>query len=322
MLNKQVFNKQSEAETEKLENPENIPFFNGSSFRISEEEVSKAINTLKRNKSPGPDKLVSEFIISGKDLLLSSICNIFNLVFRTINYPTQWTKSFLKPLHKKGAQSNRDNYRGIAIGSCLGKLYSMVVLKRLEQELTLSRPISFNQIGFTKGKRTSDHIFVLKAIIDNTLKRKKAQVYAAFVDFQKAYDSVNRDLLFQKIYERGIHGLLYRNIKQMYLKTSYCIKLKSGFLNPIASNVGLKQGCPLSPLLFNIFIDDVSTIFNDNCDPVELHDIEINHLLYADDLVILSKSASGLAKSLENLDRYCENWHLKVNVQKTKVIIF
>ena len=108
----------------------------------------------------------------------------------------------------------------------------------------------------------------------------------------------------------------------MYLKTSYCIKLKSGFLNPIASNVGLKQGCPLSPLLFNIFIEDVSTIFNDNCDPVELHDIEINHLLYADDLVILSKSASGLAKSLENLDRYCENWHLKVKVQKTKVIIF
>ena len=114
----------------------------------------------------------------------------------------------------KGAQSNPDNYRGIAIGSCLGKLYSMVVLKRLEQELTLSRPISFNQIGFTKGKRTSDHIFVLKAIIDNTLKRKKAQVYAAFVDFQKAYDSVNRDLLFQKIYERGIHGLLCRNISR------------------------------------------------------------------------------------------------------------
>ena len=66
--------------------------------------------------------------------------------------------------------------------------------------------MSFNQIGFTKGKRTSDHIFVLKAIIDNTLKRTISQVYAAFVDFQKAYDSVNRDLLFQKIYERGIQG--------------------------------------------------------------------------------------------------------------------
>ena len=61
---------------------------------------------------------------------------------------------------------------------------------------------------------------------------------------------------------------------------------------------------------------------HDNCDPVERHDIEVNHPLYADDLVILSKSASGLTKSLENLDRYCGNWQLNVNIQKTKVIIF
>ena len=129
LLNKQIFDKQSEAETEKFEKLEKEPFFNGSGFRISEEEVSKAINALKRNKSPGPDNLVSEFIISGRDLLLSPICNIFNLVFRTVAYPTQWTKSFLKPMHKKGAQSNPDNYQGIAIGSCLGKLYRLVVLK-------------------------------------------------------------------------------------------------------------------------------------------------------------------------------------------------
>ena len=75
----------------------------------------------------------------------------------------------------------------------------------------------------------------------------------------------------------------------MYRKTEYLLKYKNGHLDPINSNLGLKQGCPLSPMLFNLYIDDISEIFDNECDPIAFRDKELNHFLYSDDLVLLSQ---------------------------------
>ena len=108
----------------------------------------------------------------------------------------------------------------------------------------------------------------------------------------------------------------------MYMKTEYSIKLQKGYLDPINSNLGLKQGCPLSPVLFNVYIDDLKNIFDDRCEPIDLQGNQINHFLYADDLVLLSTSGSGLQNCLTRLQNFSKAKHLTINTEKTKTMIF
>ena len=225
-------------------------------------------------------------------------------------------------LFKKGEIEDPDNYRGIAIGSALGKIFSLILLDRLESVIQISHPISPNQIGFKKGHRTSDHIYVSKTIVDKIVKNEKGKLFVAFIDFRKAYDRINRTLLFLKPQRLGIQGLFYNNIKALYKSVYYQIKVKGGYLEPIASKFGLKQGGVLSPLLFNLYVDDMKFIFDDKCDPVTLLMKPLSHLLYADDLLLLSTSASGLKTCLSKLESYCNMWQLEINIKKCKVVIF
>ena len=111
-------------------------------------------------------------------------------------------------------------------------------------------------------------------------------------------------------------------MRAIYNDISYLIKVKGGYLDPIPSTYGLKQGGVLSPSLFNIFIDDMKDIFDLACDPIRLSDTFLSHMLYADDLILLSTSMEGLNVCLEKLDTYCVTWQLEVNIKKSKVMIF
>ena len=193
---------------------------------------------------------------------------------------------------------------------------------RLENYIQDNNLISPNQIGFQKGHRTADHVFVLSSIINKIVKAENKKLYTAFIDFRKAYDHINRTLLFLKLQNMGIQGLFYENLKRLHKSTSYMIKVENGYLDPIKSDMGLLQGGILSPKLFNLYIDDIKDIFNEKCDPVNLYDTKLSHLLYADDLIIISNTEQGLRQSLTNLENYCTQWKLEVNISKTKIMIF
>ena len=108
----------------------------------------------------------------------------------------------------------------------------------------------------------------------------------------------------------------------MYKHTSYSIKLKNGYLDPLSSNLGLKQGCPLSPMLFNLYIDDIKDILDKKYDPVFVSDTTINHFMYTDDLVLLSLSRTGLQRCLDLVHKFALDKHLTINISKSKTIIF
>ena len=108
----------------------------------------------------------------------------------------------------------------------------------------------------------------------------------------------------------------------MYKQFLYLIKVNGGHLDPISSRIGLKQGGVLSPLLFNLYIDDIKDIFDDSCCPVDIFENPLSHLLYADDLVLMSNSNAGLNNCLSKLAQYCDKWQLEVNFKKSKVVIF
>ncbi len=131
------------------------------------DEIKKGVNLLKLNKSCGMDSISNEMLKCGIDTLNPAICNIFNHILRSERYPRLWSSGFIVPLHKKGSTSEPSNYRGITISSSLGKLFALLMNNRLQGFLDEHKIISNCQIGFRKYKRTSDHIFVLKCILEH-----------------------------------------------------------------------------------------------------------------------------------------------------------
>ena len=119
----------------------------------------------------------------------------------------------------------------------------------------------------------------------------------------------------------GISGQTYRLIKDSYADTRYCIKTPFGLTNYFKSNSGVKQGCNLSPLLSNIYQNDLHDISDKDCDPVSLDGYEFNSLSWADDLTLISLSHKGLQKALDCLNTYCEKWDLEVNTEKSKCMV-
>ena len=122
---------------------------------------------------------------------------------------------------KSGTPDNPDNYRGISIGSCVGKVYSMVLFNRLINAIDKFNLLSksqIQQIGFIKGYRTADHTFIINSIVDHFVKTMKQDIYVCFIDLRKAYDTINRKALIKKLYDKAISGNFKKVSKQCTLQ--------------------------------------------------------------------------------------------------------
>ena len=292
-------------------------------IRITMKEMKEVLSRSKIRKARGPDGTLMEYFKFAPDNVLKALLDLMNIIFSSATYPTSWSVNFLKPIYKSGPTEDPGNYRGLAIGSALAKLYSMILLNRLETFVTEHNIISMCQIGFRKLFRTADHIYVLKTII-NMKMTKGEKLYAAFIDFRKAYDTVNRDKMLQQLQKIGAGSKFIENIRSIYEKVQYAIKVKGKVMDPILSNLGLKQGCPLSPLLFNLYINDIAKYLDkDSKEPkIVLQGVEITHFLYADDLVIVSPTKKGLQEKLDNLSLFAKDKDLTINTKKSQVMIF
>ena len=302
---------------ENLLDMEGIPNFSELDFQITEREIRKTVQTLKNGKSVGLDLIQNEMIKYGIDNLLTPLAKLFNLVLSSSHYPSAWAKGRIISLHKKGDASDPSNFRGITISSCLGKLFNTILNKRLNSYLEKNNLLSDYQIGFRKNHRTSDHMLILKTLIDKYKKGKKP-LYIGFVDFMKAFDTVWHHGLFHKILKTGISNLFYKIIKSMYSKVSLTVQVGENITPFFASTVGVRQGDNLSPSLFNLFVNDLPHIFDPKCASPNFGDIPIPCLLFADDLLIFSESKEGFQQAFNNLKKYCDKWHLKVNPAKTQ----
>ncbi len=296
--------------------------FNELDVVITDREISMAVTKLKNGKATGLDNICSEAIKYNLPELLKPLKKLFNFIFSTSYYPKQWGMGYITPIYKKEDPSLPDNYRGITIMSNVAKLFNCILNNRLIQFLEKHNVITDLQTGFMKGSRTSDHIFVLKTLIDKYIKKNKKPLYVCFVDFKKAFDRIWHNALLYKLKLVGVGDLFFKTIESMYSNINLAVKSNGSLTDYFQSNIGIRQGDTLSPLLFNIYVNDIPAIFNQESHAPILLNRPIPCLLYADDLVILSTSKEGLQNSLNCLYNYGKQWALDINTQKTKVIIF
>lgn len=220
-------------------------------------------------------------------------------------YPTSWTKGIIVPVPKKGNLNDVNNYRGITLTSIFSKLYSIILDNRLRLWADNNNLLSDYQYGFRSKRSTSDCIFVLWSIIKKVINNDKRKLYCAFVDFRKAFDVVYRNGIWLKLIRYGVSSRMVSMLRKIYDVVASCVRVNSEYTDFFESHMGVKQGEPLSPLLFLFFINDMQQhLDSDDVDAVTIDDIRIFMLLFADDTVLFSYSADSLQTLLNNLYNY------------------
>ena len=299
-------------------------------------EVLETIKVLKNNKSEGVDYIKNEYLKNCPLNVVELIVRLFNLILRTGHVPSEWCIGLIVPIFKKkGSPFDANNYRGITLLSCLGKLFSMCINVRLTKFVTDRHIIGEEQTAFREGYSTMDNSFILNELINMYL-HKKSRLYCCFIDYQKAFDTINRSALWGKIIENGINGKNLRVVYNMYEAAKSYVKQQSTISGVFACNMGVRQGENLSPLLFALFLNDfeisLSRKYNGLTSLTELSrilstediDFFLNMyiLLYADDTVVLAESPEEMQLALDEVGAYCHKWGLSINKTKTKVVIF
>ena len=282
---------------------------------ISEKEIADAVQNTKNGKATGKNNIYNEFLKCSKNDIGKSLTHLFNTILSSGNYPEDRSFGFMTPIHKKGNKTDPENYRGITVLSCLGKLFNSILNNRLIKYLEDNNILKDEQAGFRKGFRTTDDIFTLKTLIDKyarSQKKKKNNVlFSCFIDFKSAFDRISRTNLLHKMQKVGITGKFLSVISSMYSSDKSCLKIGNKITESFQCHNGVKQGDILSPTLFNLYLHDLLEQFETVNDPVCLDGRAIDCRLYADDFNYCFPNCRRLT-----------SYSMTINSDKTKIVLF
>ena len=201
------------------------------------------------------------------------------------------------------------------------KMFSSILNKRLWKWSEVNNIIKDCQNGFRKGRSTIDQINTIITIVEKRKSQHKL-TFAAIIDLRKAYDCVNRSMLWYKLREYGVSGNMYQSLKAMYKGTESSLRINAQYSNWFNVSTGLKQGCILSPLLFNLFINHLAETLTQTGVGITIGDKKMTVLMYADDLMLLAQSEDEFQLLPNTLHKWCKTWQLEVNSTKSAVVHF
>ena len=322
---KNLLEQDAEVEINKEQNTDNDTEQNDTFLdcNITMNEIIDAVYSQNNGKCPGMDKVTAEIYKCSFTHINNFLVRLFNKIFNDGTYPEAWGDSIIVPIFKGGNPEEPKNYRGVSLINILGKIYSQILLNRLTKWSEQNDVINQCQFGFQSKKSTTDCIFILTSLISKTLANKQ-KLYCAFIDFEKAFDKINRLLLWNKLLEIGVSTKMVNSLKAMYsYAKSYVMHNPLDTSKYIETSIGLKQGDPSSSLLFIFFINDMLTDINSAQDGIiTISNTLLYSILFADDTVLYAHNPETLQSLLDELQQYCSRWGLSINTDKTKTMIF
>lgn len=279
-------------------------------------EVTKAIKSQKLEKAPGPDKIPNEMLKGTLEEISPVLAKLFNEILQTRQIPEEWTECHVILLHKKGTRDEIGNYRPISLISNIYKVFAKVILERISLTLNESQPAE--QAGFRKGFSTIDHIHTIKQLIQKYNEYNK-QIYLAFIDYSKAFDSLRHQYIWRSLEQQGVQSNYIEILKSIYKSSKASIKLEStGESFPIKK--GVRQGDPLSPTLFNAVLEHIFRQLNWDHLGLNINGARLNHLRFADDLVLLEENPAAIELMMQSLANISKEAGLEINASKTKLM--
>ena len=269
------------------------------------DELEKVIISFKNKKSPGTDNINIELFKYAPQEIKYRFLNILNICWTTLQIPKSWKEAHICPIFKKGDRNDCNNYRGISLLNVAYKIFAKIITRRIN---VLSEVlISETQHGFRKGRSCSDCVFILKQIIQKR-REYNLQTHILFIDYTKAFDKVLRNKVWDIMRKNGYPSHLVNIIEELYRNTEICIKPNG---EKEETNLGMRQGCPLSPTLFNIYIDAAVEEWQKQLrNNFKIGNTILDTILFADDQVILSTSEDELQRAIYKLQETVKHYNL------------
>ncbi|KAK3514900.1 hypothetical protein QTP70_034583, partial [Hemibagrus guttatus] len=256
---------------------------------ITQAKVTEVVQQLLGGKAPGVGEIRPEYLKSLDVVGLSRLTRLCNIAWRSGTVPLDWATGVVVPLFKKGDRRVCSNYRGITLLSLPGKVYSRVLERRV-------RPVLEGSWEFAQP------------------------VHMCFVDLEKAFDRVPRGILWEVLWEYGVRGLLLRAVRSLYNRSRSLVRIASCKSDLFPVHVGLRRGCPLSPVLFIVFMDRISRR-SQGLEGVRFGDHRISSLIFADDVVLLASSGLDLQHALGRFAAECEAAGMRVSTSKSEATV-
>ena len=281
-------------------------------------EVVRSIKTLKKGKAAGVDNIPAELIQAGGEEMTSVLTKMCDRVLRTGEWPTTWTQSLVITIPKNGNLELCENHRTISLISHPSKVILNIILNRLKP--IAESIISEEQAGFRPGRSTIEQIFNLR-ILDEKYRQHQQNLYHVFIDFKKAFDRVWHAALWETMKRYNINRNLIQAIENLYNKASSAVIYNGNFGEWFRTTVGVRQGCLLSPTLFNLFLERIMSDALENHDgSVSIAGNVITNLRFADDIDGLAESEEELTRLANNINNAAASYGMEINYQKTKVM--
>ena len=300
-------------------------------------ETQKAIHQLSNGKAPGNDSIPAEIYKEGGTILIEKLHELYQQIWTTQNVPQDFKDAAIVHLYKrKGNQNACTNHRGISLLVIAGKIFARIILNRLTAHLE-NGLLPESQCGFRKFRGTSDMVFTARQLQEKCQEQHR-DLYIAFIDLTKAFDTVIREGLLKIMAMYGCPTKFINIVKQLHDGMKARVQDNGEFSEPFSVSNGVKQGCVLAPTLFSIIIsamladafkngdEGINIIYRMDGQLFNLKRLKaktkiktyaVRDLLFADDCALSANSEADLQTNVDRFANACSNFGLIINLEKT-----